>query len=746
MKSVLEDEFIDETMEVSLSTSNLSIGEAVEMSWARIAPFWPLKNLIAVNPVSGFEELPFNEALAQANAYFQQPELPLKMQEVNRQTIKWLQAFFDAGQSTIRMPLRELGLLKSTLSLIRFDDQVHQNNKHKIKWLEKQFREPEEFIAEALIELEIEEADQELFLTLMLTTLPGWAAYLQYRAGWAQGQDAVQQTQTLKSEYLALRLALTCLIWPNSKALIQWHKKALDSVDVQKTYKAIVSAETAYQYGLLQQLNGRRPPKEHQKTQAQLVFCIDVRSEPFRRAIEAQGNFETYGFAGFFGLPVSISNPVTGESHASCPVLLNPAYDISEIPDHPLQSCKQRHNRLQGLKKLYQSLKYTFTIPFSLVEAIGSVSGLWMATRSFAPAASSFIQSSLKNTIEPDHSVTPDVDAIPTGQQVALSAGVLKMMGLTENFAPLVVFCGHGSTTENNAFASALECGACGGHHGAPNARALAKILNREVVRIRLRDKGIDIPEGTLFIAAEHNTTTDEVEIYSEQIPALFAKNVRELKDALQAAQYQNNWWRSAQMDDAAVPKRAKKAAALRAKDWAEVRPEWGLAKNASFIVGPRWLTQNVNLEGRSFLHSYEWEKDPDGRLLASILTAPLVVGQWINAQYLFSTLDNVAFGAGSKVTQNVTGKIGVMQGNASDLMTGLPLESVFQSDTKPYHTPIRLTAVVYAPKGMIYNIVEQQEILQKLCGNGWVHLVCYDPDDHQKYRLECNLSWAAIY
>jgi uncharacterized protein YbcC (UPF0753/DUF2309 family) len=745
MKSILEDEFIDETMEVSLSTSSLSIGEVVEMSWARIAPFWPLKNLIAVNPISGFEELPFNEALAQANAYFQQPELPLKMQEVNRQTIKWLQAFFDAGQSTIRMPLREVGLLKSTLSLIRFDDQVHQNKKNKIKWIEKAPREPEEFIAEALIDLEIETDHRELFLTLMLTTLPGWAAYIQYCAGWAQGQDAAQQTRTLKSEYLALRLALARLIWPEGKALIQWHKNALDNNDAQKAYNAIVSAETAYQDGLLRKLNGCRTPKDRKKTQAQLVFCIDVRSEPFRRAIEAQGNYETYGFAGFFGLPVSISNPVTGESYSSCPVLLKPAYDIPDNPDHSLESCKRDHNKLQGLKKLYQSLKYTFTIPFSLVEAIGSASGLWMATRSLAPGASSFIQSNLKNAIAPDHSVTPDVDAIPTAQQVSLSAGVLKMMGLTANFAPLVVFCGHGSTTENNAFASALECGACGGHHGAPNARALAKILNRQEVRLKLSDQGINVPEDTLFIAAEHNTTTDQVEIYAEHIPALFAENLRELKAALQAAQYQNSWWRSGQTDDRTDAKRAKKAAALRAKDWAEVRPEWGLAKNASFIVGPRWLTENVNLEGRSFLHSYEWEKDPDGRLLTSILTAPLVVGQWINAQYLFSTLDNVAFGAGSKVTQNVTGKIGVMQGNASDLMTGLPLESVFQSDTKPYHTPIRLTSVVYAPKRTIYDIVEQQEILQKLFRNGWVHLICYDPDDHQKYRLDCDLNWTAI-
>lgn len=736
------EEFTDELMEVSLVADDVSIDQLVEKSWSKIAPFWPLKNLIAVNPISGFEELTFEEALRQANAYFQQPEIPVQMQEVNRLSIKWLQAFFDSGQATISMPHRSSGLFKSTLSLIRFDDQIHKNDKDKIKWLEQQPEEPAAFIAEALHYLEIDEDDQELFLTLLLSTLPGWAAYIQYRASWA---DEVQQPLVKQREYLAFRLALTCLIWPGAKALTAWHNRALHNADQQNTYDTIVSAETSYQQLLLKRLDKNSPLKKDEKTQAQLVFCIDVRSEPFRRAIEAQGNYETYGFAGFFGLPVSISNPVTGESHPSCPVLLKPAYDIAEIPDCSEESARDGHNKLRGLKKLYQSLKYTFTIPFSLVETIGSVSGLWMAARSLAPSLSASIQSGLKKAIAPDYPVSPDISAIPLGQQVALSAGALKMMGLTENFAPLVVFCGHGSTTENNAFATALDCGACGGHHGAPNARALAKILNRKEVRTELKKQGIEILNDTLFVAAMHNTTTDEVEIYTEQATPGFNEQLLQLKAALAAAQKQNVFRRNLQMGPPADAKRALKATALRAKDWAEVRPEWGLARNAAFIIGPRWLTETTDLEGRSFLHSYNWEKDSDGTLLTSIMTAPMVVGQWINAQYLFSTLDNVAFGAGSKVTKNITGKIGIMQGNASDLMSGLPLQSVYKSDTTPYHTAMRLSVVIYAPKGRISRIIQEQEILQKLLGNGWIHLICYDPNDQQKYRLQCDLNWTEI-
>ena len=152
-----------------------------------------------------------------------------------------------------------------------------------------------------------------------------------------------------------------------------------------------------------------------------------------------------------------------------------------------------------------------------------------------------------------------------------------------------------------------------------------------------------------------------------------------------------------------------------------------------------------MNLEARSFLHSYDWKQDPDGSSLTTILTAPMVVAQWINSQYLFSTLDNVAFGGGSKITKNITGKIGIMQGNASDLMHGLPLQSVFKSDDKAYHEPMRLMSLVCAPRNMIEKIIKQQTVLQKLFGNGWVSLVCLDPELNERFILQRDLSWARL-
>lgn len=179
-----------------------------------------------------------------------------------------------------------------------------------------------------------------------------------------------------------------------------------------------------------------------------------------------------------------------------------------------------------------------------------------------------------------------------------------------------------------------------------------------------------------------------------------------------------------------------------RSQDWAQVRPEWGLARNAAFIVGPRDITASLDLQGRSFLHSYDYTQDENGASLTTILTAPMVVAEWINTQYLFSTLDNVAYGGGSKITKNITGKIGIMQGNASDLMTGLPLQSVYRSDGQPYHEPQRLMCVVYAPRTLLDTIIQAQPVLQKLFGNGWVQLACIEPESRQSYFLSRALTW----
>lgn len=725
MKTALRNE-----TEPEIKQGITQIPDIAKSSFAKIAPFWPLKNLIAVNPLQGLEDLPIEEALKLGAAYFKQTELPREMEAVNRETIKWLQAFFDDGQATIQMPLKQQGLYAAWRKLAFYDEKLYKNDNQKLEWLRSLPQTSEQAIAECLLRLSIAKEDRETFLTLLLTTLPGWASYVKYRTDWS-GIDANQPHPVTQSDYIAMRLIITSLLWPEAKVLLEWHKQALKR-PYKNPLEKIQNSEIAYRLPLLEKL-AAQPSKKPRTPEAQLVFCIDVRSEPFRRSLEAEGDYQTLGFAGFFGIPAQITDGVTGDSYASCPVLLSPKHEIKESPrcHHACNQDRKGYERITGFKRLYQSVKYSFTTPFALVEGLGIASGAWMALRSLSPSLASKLKTSAITSLRKPQVVEPSLDSIPFAEQCAYAEGALRLMGLTSHFAPVVVFCGHRSTTQNNPYATVLDCGACGGRHGASNARILSAILNKVAVRAQLAKNGITIPESTHFIAAEHNTTTDEVALYGDA--------PLKLKADLEKARATNSKVRLEQMQ---VSDGGVHDSWLRSQDWAEVRPEWGLARNAAFIVAPREISKEINLEGRCFLHSYDYKQDPEGSSLTVILTAPMVVAEWINMQYLFSTLDNVAYGGGSKITKNITGKIGIMQGNASDLMTGLPLQSVFASDTQAYHEPQRLMCVVYAPCTMIEKIVQVQPVLQKLFGNGWIQLACIEPESRKTYLLGRDLKW----
>lgn len=717
------------------------ITNLAKTSFAKIAPLWPLKNLIAVNPLQGFENLPIEDALNIGAAHFQQADFPKEMEAINIETIKWLQAYFDEGQATISMPHRGDGLYKAWHRLARYDKNLYGKNKHLKEWLYALPEKPEQAIAACLSHLKISEEEHEQFLTLMLTTLPGWASYIKYRTEWA-GLEANHPHPVTQVDYIAVRLIITNLLWSQAKKLLDWHKQALEKKPLFSLEK-IEEAETAYRLSLLQKISSEHFQKPR-IPEAQFVFCIDVRSEPFRSVLESTGDYQTFGFAGFFGIPVEISNTTTKNSYASCPVLLSPKYQVKESPKTQ-RDCSQDekgYKRLIILKQLYQSVKYTFTTPFGLVEALGLFSGLWMGLRSFFPSLASRLKFLAINIVRAHQELVPLLDSIPLAEQCNYAENTLKMIGLTNQFAPLVVFCGHGSATQNNAYSSALDCGACGGRHGASNARILAAIINQKEVRLELARRGIHIPETTKFIPAEHNTTTDELVLLGFD----HSIQIDKLKEDLLKARRLNNLNRLEKRGGSQKISKIISDINLRSIDWAETRPEWGLARNTSFIVAPRDLTYSLDLDGRCFLHSYDYRQDPDETFLTTILTAPMIVAQWINAQYLFSTIDNVAYGGGSKITQNITGKIGIMQGNASDLMTGLPLQSLYSSDTELYHEPQRLMTVVFAPRYKLDKIIHGQLILKKLFGNGWVQMACIEPDNNEIYLLNRDFSWKKMH
>ncbi len=325
---------------------------------------------------------------------------------------------------------------------------------------------------------------------------------------------------------------------------------------------------------------------------------------------------------------------------------------------------------------------------------------------------------------------------IPLEQKVDLAAGALKNMSVdASKLAQVVLFCGHGSTTENNPYGSSLDCGACGGHKGDVNARFAAGLMNDQTVRRGLRDRGIAIPEDTVFIAGLHITTTDDVILYDAE--ALTEQQHREVESWLQSASRRARQERTRALMPTYLPDSSRKLdreIRRQSADWSEVRPEWGLAGNAAFIAAPRSRTQDLDLGGRVFLHEYDPVADEDASVLQLILTAPVIVASWINLQYYGSTVNNRLFGSGSKVLHNVVGTFGVWEGNGGDLRTGLPMQSLHDG-TKWMHEPLRLQVFLDAPRERIDMVLDKNPNVRMLVENQWIQVMSMEATSLYKRR-----------
>lgn len=814
------------------------VSSLVALAARTVPPIWPLESAIAVNPLAGFEHLPFEQAvdlgtrrfgargnlpLAQwrkllaagkldehtlrdaairhlggVNAAFELvgpdvSQLDLLMarlltlptgKEIHSPAVlsadaafiaKWCAAFFDQGQASNPMPNRELGLYRATLAALAYDAEFHRLVGSGAKQLLMSVpRDPLEAIAEGLTAIGILSGDEGPVLGRLVARLPGWAGHIRWR-----NENADPEITAGSPAGMADLLALWLLLERGGAVPAPTSRNPVGDVTGQlarhfglghepaerlsppgyQRFAQIAAmpeddlggifqtaAEWSYSNSLapcLQSAATRLVSASPQMPDAQLVFCIDVRSEPFRRAIEQQGRYETLGYAGFFGLPIALHRQGDARRTRLLPVLLAPQHDLDETPapgrEQEFSTFAARQAQGRRASTLFEMSKQGAATAFATAEATGPLAGIVMAARTLAPGLVERIAAAFAPSRE--ELLAPGLHRLETGkpvftseEKVGLAQALFKLTGLSAQTARLVALVGHGGSAVNNPYAAALDCGACGGHAGGSNARVLAAILNETEVREGLAAKGMAIPESTWFIAAEHNTTTDQVVIFDQcSIPNSHRSDVQSLIASLTKAGEINRQRRSALLD------RAEDDLFTGAMHWGEIRPEWGLAGNAAFIVGPRTLTCEIDLEGRAFLHSYDWQSDADGTALTTILTAPMVVAQWINCQYLFSTIDNDRYGSGDKTTQNVVGGIGVLQGNGGDLKVGLPRQSLFTDDGTPFHVPQRLLTVVLAPFDLVERVVESNDILGRLFGNGWVTLVVIDPLSGKALRWRRN-------
>ncbi|NDH08406.1 MAG: DUF2309 domain-containing protein [Gammaproteobacteria bacterium] len=709
-----------------------------------ISPVWPIETFIACNPLHGFEDIHFDEAMVKSHLLQRQGIIQDGLEAVNIEMIKWSGAFLDMGQGSIEMPKREQGFYLNFCDLAIFDRKLHLGKSENKAFISTFPDSAAICILQCLSYLKIEKQDHHDFLVQNFAYLPGWAGYVKWLSVWHNAKHLSQKFPINLVEYIAVRLAITCLLW---KDISLEKKKQLPSLDIQAQLDAIKKNEAMYQQQIIQKLR-TSTAHQHQliRQDMQMVFCIDVRSEPFRRKLEQKGAYETLGFAGFFGLAVRIHDTTRQQSKDCCPALIEPQYDIHTQLDATSKEITQFNTRkdfVDSFVNAYQQLKYNVVTPFNLADAMGPWCGIAMFMRNFFPGVVEKALASVQAKIWPPIKTTiqPKLNGpfgIAEDEQLKLALTALRLMGLVQNFAKIVVFCGHKSTTSNNPYASALDCGACGGNHGDQNAQLLAAILNQSAIRQKLKNNGIEIPDDTVFLGAVHDTTNDDCEIFSNKLGP-HQVLLETIRADLKIVQQENQTFRAQYFSN------PTQLGLKRTHNWSELRPEWGLARNAAFIVAPRKISAHIDLKARSFLHSYDWEIDKDGSLLETILTAPMVVAQWINTQYLFSTLDNVNYGSGNKITHNVTGKIGVMQGNGSDLMHGLSLQSVKMNNETAFHVPQRLLTIVYAPTDLLMSIINRHEVLQKLFYHEWVKLICFCPKSSLFYQLNSDKTWTEL-
>lgn len=884
---------------------------------------------------------------------------------INDELIRWCAAFLDEGQAAWEMPLREEGFLGVWRKLSAdapcprgFDSKVWHSTINSLP------ESAEDCILAVLDDLKIPEEKRQSYLSLQMSSLPGWFAYIKWRTSFAEQQWQVAYPTDM-AECIAIRLVCEQQLikqycsdyleidgnydsikeymnenqlvyymqskrvdnkvpeiisqkvtrqWQRKFNIDSWKKLAQDYVHLTKenyknidglaaawrlvklanyleapakdladcsddTLKKLLSwvdefpesdhgivwlqaMEKEYQDDLIGSLsdavykehkvisenNGKEQDKERPNCQA--MFCIDVRSEPFRKRFEEVGNNETIGFAGFFICFIKFQALGAHHETDQFPVVMKARNIVREVA-RPYESERLERYRtgaslVKGTKKLLSKLKENFITPFVTVESLGWFYSFPLFLKTLATAPYQSFTQKMKESVESTISTTLTVDKLPeeeaigivisnqvsiirraledqfnlknpdvpallveslqkaalheedyeeqikfiqekmpgqskekiesfitdlrdiyhinprgrssrlervtrTGftveEQVFTVETALRMTGLTSNFGRIVLICAHGSSSENNPFESALDCGACGGNEGQSNSRSFAAMANKRQIREILKEKGIEIPEDTHFLPGQIDTTTDVVELFDlEDVPPTHRLDLERLRSELKEASRLTSFDRCKQfpeLSELSVQEAADEVLE-RSMDWSQVRPEWGLSGNASFIIARRQISQDIDLESRAFLHSYDYLTDPEGKLLEVIMTAPQVVTQWINMEHYFSVVDNYIYGCESKIYHNVVGHVGIMFGTESDLRTGLPWQTVGNGEL-PYHMPLRLTTIIEAPRKTLEEIISRHDLLKRFYYNEWVHLICLEREEGRFYRYTPDGDWEAI-
>lgn len=662
------------------------------------------------------------------------------MQLADGMLIKWIGMFLDQGIGHWQMPGSGEKSFYQCIRDLLFESLVkpHPFEKHQIAEL---------FPVEA--ELAIEKhldylcPNKELqkeYCSESIMTLRGWAGMI----------FTLQQNPTLLSfprkitltDFLAVKLVLERAwvitenrtgIPPHFINVNGMHFHPFNDVTLFTAFKICQEAmeESTYNKVLSEILTTKKQAVSGALYQA--TFCMDDRECSLRRHLESLDPLiETFGTAGHYGIECQYQHPEDPFPKKQCPAPMPVKYLLKEaykdIKKRSLAAADLDHHHIQPSSNIIVDWAFShFHAVFATFK---------LTTNLFFPLA-------FKN-LENVRDISPDTllilhrrkdETTETGLKVGYNLDEmaqvvftqLEIIGFVHNLAPLIFFIGHGSTSANNPYFATYGCGACSGRPGSANARALAGMANipavRELIETRYKLK---IPEGTYFVGGFHDTCKDVIELYEpEKIPAGLMASYKQFKSYLSLALYKNAKERCQGFKlvsyKPVVDKDAQKEVLRRSYSLFETRPELGHTNVTYAIVGRRKLTQGLHLNRRSFLQSYDRTIDLEGKLLAASLGAVIPVCSGINLDYFFSRVDNLRFGAGSKLPQNIVGNIGVSHGTESDLLFGLPVQMIDQ------HQPLRLLVLVEHSPEVALSAIQGNPLVRQIVYNSWIHYACYD-------------------
>lgn len=490
-------------------------------------------------------------------------------------------------------------------------------------------------------------------------------------------------------------------------------------------------------------LHAHHPAPTPRRPRFQATFCLDDREESLRRHVEELApDAETFGIAGFYFVAMYYKGADDAHFGPLCPVVMRPAHWVVEQAEGDDAMRRARTRRALGLAShQFQLGSRSFAVGALLATAVGVLATIPLVVGTLFPRLTARLRRTFGRLVPAapaTHLKLERTEAAPgpmnghvgfsLDEMTASAERVLRDLGLTVNFARLVVVLGHGSTSMNNPHESAYDCGACGGARSGPNGRAMAQILNDPRVRAELLCRGLVIPDETAFVGGWHNTSNDTVTLFDlDRVPANHRDDLDYVRSVFTQACARDAHERCRRFQSAPLTlsfAHAHQHVEGRSEDLAQVRPELGHATNAISIIGRRHFTRGLFLDRRAFLTSYDpTQDDAELSLLQRILLAVFPVCAGISLEYYFSSVDNTGYGSGTKLPHNVTAMLGVMDGAASDLRTGLPWQMV------EIHEPMRLLNVIETTPEAMLRILERNAGIARLVRNGWCHLAVIHPE-----------------